>query len=153
MSAARQGSGRRAGRRRRRTAHQRPTPRRGLIPCRRSRIAYPPSYSRYEPVTAGYPGETIPPQKLAVPRRQGKSAVALFLFLTYIQEWFSRNCHATKEMGKRKEKQCFANLMPPGNIKIRRHIPVQVWRFSTTDDRYGSPLVRAGCRDFAPIKR
>ena len=104
MSAARQGSGRRAGRRRRRTAQHRPTPGRGLTPCRRSRIANPPSYSRYEPVIAGYPGETIAPKTLAVPRRQGKSVVASLPIVLYIRERFPCHGRATTEMEKAKRK-------------------------------------------------
>lgn len=44
ISAARQGAGRRAGRRRRRVAQHRPIPRRVFTPWLASRIVYPPSW-------------------------------------------------------------------------------------------------------------
>ncbi|MGZ9148617.1 MAG: hypothetical protein ACXW4G_09610, partial [Candidatus Deferrimicrobiaceae bacterium] len=65
---------------------------------------FPPSYCRYEPVIAGYPGETIAPKTLAVPRRQGKSVVASLPIVLYIRERFPCNGRATTEMEKAKRK-------------------------------------------------
>jgi len=56
MSAARQGAGRRTGRRRRRVAQHRPVPRRVFTPCLASRIACPPSWLPGLGISGSRPG-------------------------------------------------------------------------------------------------
>ena len=153
MSAARQGSGRRAGRRRRRTAQQRPTPGRGLIPCRRSRIAFPRRTVVSNRLSPDIPGRRSPRRRSPSPGARENPLLPLFPSCFIFENGSHAMVSLRRRWEKRKEKQWFANWMVAGNLYIRRHFTVQVCLFSATDGRRSKPLFRAGYRVFASTKR
>ena len=149
MSAAWQGAGRMAGRRRRKTAQPRPIPMRGLTPFRDSRIAFPPRgvlKDRFFPDIRrgnGPPWRCLPP-----PGARGKSSIAYPLFLPYIQEWLSCNWRAVVENGKAIIETVFYRFKGCRKYQNpqRKHRPVSI--ISTMDSQDRACPFPSNCRAF-----
>ena len=150
MSAARQGSGRRVGRRR--TAQQRPTPRRGLTPCRRSRIAFPRRTVVTNRLSPDIPGRRSPRRRSPSPGARENPLLPLFpsCFI------FENGSHAIVALRRRwgKRKKTMVCNFDGGRKSLNSQTFYRPGTAILRDDgRHSNPLFRPGCRVSAPIKR